>query len=347
MTALIGGGIGGVVGYQLGGGDTVTNSSGSALDQARPAARQGGTALDGSAEAVAAKVLPSVVQVLVENRSGSGEGSGVVLSEDGLVLTNNHVVEAAANGGRLTVVFSDGTRAPGEIVGRDPSSDIAVVKAQNVSGRTVAELGRSDDLAVGQPVVAVGAPLGLSGTVTTGIVSALNRPVRAGGEGSDQTTVLDAIQTDAAINPGNSGGPLVDADGRVIGINSAIASIGADGEAGSIGLGFAIPIDQARRIADELAKDGRATQAVLGVSITDAENGGAQIGQVEPDGAAAKAGLTAGDVITKLGDRVIEDGDELVAAVRSQNPGATVTLTLSGGRTVDVTLGSRTVDPTG
>jgi putative serine protease PepD len=347
VAAAVGGGVGGVVGYTLGD-DPAQAVNGSALDTARPAARQTTDAAAGSAEAVAAKVLPSVVQLQVRGGGQSGEGSGVVLSADGLVLTNNHVIEAAAgSGGRIVVVFSDGTRADGTIVGRDPSSDVAVVRAEGVSGRTAAELGRSDDLAVGQQVIAVGSPLGLSGTVTTGIVSSLNRPVRSGGRSSDQTTVMDAIQTDAAINPGNSGGPLVDTDGRVIGINSAIATLGNGSESGSIGLGFAIPIDQVRRIADELVTDGRATQAVLGVGIGDAADGGAQVGSVEAGGAADGAGITAGDVITKVGDRVIEDGDELVAAVRSHAPGDRITLTLQGGRTVDVTLGSRTIDVTG
>ena len=344
VAATIGGGVGGVVGYSLGD-SPATATSGSSLDAPKPATRQAGDAAAGTAEAVAAKVLPSVVQLQVRGQGSSGEGSGVVLSADGLILTNNHVVEAAANGGQITVVFADGTRATGSIVGRDPSSDIAVVRAANVSGLAAAELGRSDDLAVGQQVIAVGSPLGLSGTVTTGIVSALNRPVRSGGESSDQTTVMDAIQTDAAINPGNSGGPLVDTDGRVIGINSAIATVSNNGAGGSIGLGFAIPIDQVRRIADELVDDGQATQAVLGVGIGDADNGGAQVGSVEPGGAADSAGVKAGDVITRIDDRVVQDGDELVAAVRSHAPGDRITLTIgTDGRTVEATLGSRTVN---
>ncbi len=347
VAATIGGAVGGAVGYSIGD-DPGTNAGGTSLDAPRPAARQATDAAAGTAEAVAAKVLPSVVQLRVSGMGSSGEGSGVVLSDDGLILTNNHVVEAAARGGQITVVFADGTRADGEIVGRDPSSDIAVVRANGVSGLTAAELGRSDDLAVGQQVIAVGSPLGLSGTVTTGIVSALDRPVRSGGESSDQTTVLDAIQTDAAINPGNSGGPLVDTDGRVIGINSAIATVSNNGSAGSIGLGFAIPIDQVRRIADELVDNGVATQAVLGVGIGDAAAGGAQVGSVESGGAADSAGIKVGDVITKIDDRVVQDGDELVAAVRSHAPGDRITLTIgTDGRTVEATLGSRTVDVTG
>jgi putative serine protease PepD len=342
VAATVGGGVGGLVGYQLG--DQPRGTPGTALDAATPAARQSSNAPAGSAEEVAAKVLPTVVQIQVRGRTGSGDGSGVILSADGLILTNNHVVEGAVGGGQLTAVFADGTQAGATIVGRDPSSDLAVIRAEGVSGLTSAVLGRSDDLAVGQEVVAIGSPLGLSGTVTTGIVSALDRPVLTGGRSSDQTTVLDAIQTDAAINPGNSGGPLVDTQGRVIGINSAIATItGAAGQSGSIGLGFAIPIDQARRIADELIKNGKATQAVLGVRVNDTQSGGAQLVQVETGGPADQAGIKPGEIVTRIDDRRIADGDALVAAVRSHAPGDKVTLTV-GDRTVEVTLGSRTIE---
>ena len=349
----ISGAVGGVVGYNLADHAVPTAS---ALDAAKPPTRQASSAPTGSAEQVAAKVLPSVVQLRVQGRTGNGEGSGVVLSEDGLILTNNHVVAGAVGGGEIMAVFNDGRRASVEIVGRDPSSDIAIVRAEGVSGLTPAELGRSDDLAVGQQVIAIGSPLGLSGTVTTGIISALNRPVRAGGSSSDQTTVLDAIQTDAAINPGNSGGPLVDAQGRVIGINSAIATVSTDseGQGGSIGLGFAIPIDQVRRIADELTHNGKATQAVLGVSITGSQSltsaPGATVARVESGSVAEQAGIKAGEVITKVDDRIIEDSDELVAAVRSHAPGDSVKIEVGDGthqRTIEVTLGSRTIEPGG
>ncbi|HEY3260281.1 MAG TPA: trypsin-like peptidase domain-containing protein, partial [Pseudonocardiaceae bacterium] len=341
LAAALGGGVGGMVGYNLA--DQPQSTAGSSLDAAKPPARQATDAPAGSAEQVAAKVLPTVVQIRVSGRTSTGEASGVILSADGLILTNNHVVEGAANGGQLTVVFNDGRRASASIVGRDPSADIAVIKATGVSGLTPAELGRSDDLAVGQDVIAVGSPLGLSGTVTTGIISALNRPVLTGGEGSGQATVLDAIQTDAAINPGNSGGPLVDTQGRVIGINSAIATISGGGnQSGSIGLGFAIPIDQVRRIADELVQKGKSTQAVLGVGINDAAQGGAQIAKVDPGGPADQAGIKVGDVVTKIDGRLIQDGDALVAAIRSHAPGDKVTLNV-GDRTVQVTLDSRTV----
>jgi putative serine protease PepD len=226
-----------------------------------------------------------------------------------------------------------------------------VVKAQGLNGLTTAELGTSNNLVVGQNVVAIGSPLGLSGTVTSGIISALDRPVRAGGEESGQDTVLDALQTDAAINPGNSGGPLVDMNGRVIGVNSAIASVGTSGggQGGSIGLGFAIPIDQAKRIADELTRTGQATQAVLGVSVPagQPENGGAVIQSVVPNSGAGAAGIGAGEVITKVNDRLIDSGDALVAAIRSQQPGSQISLTVrnpaGATRQVQVTLGSQQV----
>ncbi|HSK58636.1 MAG TPA: trypsin-like peptidase domain-containing protein, partial [Actinomycetospora sp.] len=314
----------------------------------------------GSYEQVAQTVLPSVVQL----EGASSEGSGVVISADGLILTNAHVLEAgqaarqqpplgspgtAPEGGAgeqgLTAVFQDGNRAPVQVVGTDPGADLAVVRAQGVSGLTPATLGSSAQLQVGQEVVAVGSPLGLSGTVTTGIVSALQRPVASGGAQSGQATVLDAIQTDAAINPGNSGGALVDMQGRVVGITSAIASLGqsSGGPSGSIGLGFAIPIDQAARIGNELVTQGFATRAVLGVGVTDCADG-AVLGQIAPGGPAAAAGLAPGDVVTRVNDRLVQDADSLVAAIRSQAPGSQVTLTVStsGGepRQVPVTLGS-------
>ena len=227
---------------------------------------------------MADKVLPSTVSVLASTNEGFGEGSGVILTADGLILTNNHVIAGATD---LQVRFNDGTTAAAEVVGSDSVDDLAVLRAQGVSGLTPATLGTSADLAVGQPVVAIGSPLGLSATVTSGIVSALDRPVRAGGgDESSQYTVMNAVQTDAAINPGNSGGALVDMSGNVIGINSAIASLSTNadgGQGGSIGVGFAIPIDQAKRIAQEIIDTGFATHAVLGASVGDATMGGSQI----------------------------------------------------------------------
>ncbi|MEV1294578.1 trypsin-like peptidase domain-containing protein [Pseudonocardia sp. NPDC049635] len=293
-------------------------------------------------EAVAARVLPSVVQLRVEggagNTGGRGEGSGMVISDDGLILTNNHVVEPAAAGGTLRAVLHDGRVAVGSIVGQDPQSDVALVRVQ-LGGLVPVELGNSDAVRVGQQVTAIGSPLGLGGSVSTGIVSALDRAVSVGGEAGNDSTVLNAIQTDAAINPGNSGGPLVDMEGRVVGINSAIATAGPGG--GSIGVGFSIPMNQARRIADQLRTGGPATHAVLGVEVTDdPQLGGARIQTVTPGGAAEQAGLVPQDLVVRLGDQRISTGTDLQAAVRSQPPGTSVELQLEN-RTVQVTLGEQ------
>lgn len=336
---LISGGLGGWIGATVAGGDGGTRLS-SPISASQPV----GNAPDGTVEAVADKVLPSVVSIDIRAQAGRGEGSGVVLTPDGLIITNNHVVALAANGGQIQVRFDDGSTAPATIVGTDPATDIAVIKADTTRSLTPIALGTSATLDEGQAVAAVGSPLGLSGTVTTGIVSALERPVRAGGEGSDQNTVIDAIQTDAAVNPGNSGGALVNMNGELVGINSAIASLGS-GSTGSIGLGFAIPVDQARRIADQLIKQGFATRAVLGVSVSDSpESDGALVRSTEVGGPADQAGLREGAIITKVGDRVIEGGDALVAAIRSRAPGDTISVTYAarvGGEptTVDVVLG--------
>ncbi|WP_333894594.1 S1C family serine protease [Mycolicibacterium gadium] len=318
----------------------------------------------GTVEQVAAKVVPSVVKLEVDLGRQSEEGSGIILSQDGLILTNNHVVSAAARdrpggpggpaaptgggGAQTKVTFADGRSAPFTVLGTDPSSDIAVVRAQGVTGLTPITVGSSANLRVGQDVVAIGSPLGLEGTVTTGIISALNRPVAAGGDIRNQNTVLDAVQTDAAINPGNSGGALVNMNGELVGVNSAIATLGgdADGAAqgGSIGLGFAIPVDQAKRIADELIENGTASHASLGVQVgNDATVDGARIVEVTGGGAAAAAGLPSGVVVTKVDDRVINSADALVAAVRSRAPGDRLTLTYldNAGKpqSVEVTLG--------
>ncbi|UQX12123.1 S1C family serine protease [Candidatus Mycobacterium methanotrophicum] len=331
----------------------------------------------GTVEQVAAKVVPSVVMLETDLGRQSEEGSGIILSSDGLILTNNHVVATAANPGhpnaprerggpreprapqdpdsgpppsgppKTTVTFSDGRHAEFTVVGADPTTDIAVVRAQGVSGLTPITLGSSANLRVGQPVMAVGSPLGLEGTVTTGIVSALNRPVSTTGETGNQNTVIDAIQTDAAINPGNSGGALVNMSGQLVGVNSAIATLGGDSpdaQSGSIGLGFAIPVDQAKRIADELIKTGTASHASLGIQVTnDKGTPGAKVVEVVPNGAAAAAGLPSGVVVTKIDDRPINSADGLVAAVRSKAPGDKVRLTFrdpSGdSKTVQVTLG--------
>lgn len=338
LALLVGGGAGAATGYLAA--DTATESSApNALNQPPPPARQTGNAPEGSVEAVAEKLKPSVVQLQVRGFGSANEGSGFILSEDGYILTNNHVVEAAARGGRITVVFHDGEETSARIMGRDPTTDIAVVRAENVSGLTTVELGRSDDLRVGESVVAIGSPYELAGTVTAGIVSSLNRPVTAGGQG-DQTTVMDAIQTDAAINPGNSGGPLANMQGQVIGINSAIYS---PSQGGNVGIGFAIPIDQARRTADEIIKNGHATQTYIGATVGNAPSGGAVIGDVESGSPAEQAGLKSGDVVVKMDDRRIEDANALVASIRTRAPGEKATFTLADGNTVEVTLGGQPV----
>lgn len=345
-----------VVSAGIGGGvATVVHDDHPRLGQRSAASAVPAAALPaGSVEQVAAKVVPSVVKLETDLGRSSEEGSGIILTDKGLILTNNHVVEAAKQPpgappvpARTKVTFSDGTTRSFSVVGTDPSSDIAVVQAQDISGLTPIMIGSSGDLRVGQDVVAIGSPLGLEGTVTTGIVSALNRPVAAGGDAHNQNTVLDAIQTDAAINPGNSGGALVNMNGELVGINSAIATLGGDSpqaQSGSIGLGFAIPIDQAKRIADELIQHGTATHASLGVQVSnDATTDGAKVVEVVKDGAAAVAGLPSGAVVTKVDDRVISSADALVAAVRSRAPGDKVTLTYldpaGKAQTLDVTLG--------
>jgi putative serine protease PepD len=346
LALLVGGAAGATGGYLVAESrDQPTGPVTNALNNPPPA-RNTVASPAGTIEAAADKVLPSVVQLRVQGRTSAGEGSGFVISSDGLIVTNNHVIAGAAQSGQITAVFQDGKSAKASIVGRDPNSDVAVVKAEGVSGLPVVDIGRSDDLRVGQAVVAIGSPFELSGTVTSGIVSSLHRPTRAGGDQGDQSTVLDAIQTDAAINPGNSGGPLVDLQGRVIGINSAIYSPRSGEGAGSVGIGFAIPIDQARRTADQIAKTGKATQTILGVSVNDNPQGGARIIGVTADGPAAKAGLQQGEVVIQLGDRRIDTSDALVAAVRAQSPGDTVKLVLSNGsRTIDVTLAGQLVEP--
>ena len=341
--ALVSGGIGGAVGAWTVR-DANTPAVTNALDAPKADTTTVANAPAGSVQAVAQKVVPSVVRIEVVGRSASGEGSGVVLSSDGLILTNNHVVSGAGQPAQLTVYFSDGTSAPASIVGTDPVSDIAVVKVDARTDLTPIELGDSDALQVGQSVVAVGSPLGLESTVTSGIVSALNRPVSTSGETGNQNTVIDAVQTDAAINPGNSGGALVDMDGRLVGINTAIATSG--GEAGSIGLGFAIPVEQARRIAQELIDTGSATHAIIGVQVPTRDDAdGATVVEVVAGGPAEAAGIPRGAVITKVDDRVITDGDSLIAAIRSQAPGSTVQITYTDARggnpqTVDVQTGS-------
>jgi putative serine protease PepD len=308
-----------------------------------------------SVEAVAASVLPSVVKIDVQGAQGEGSGSGVVISSDGEILTNNHVVAVAGQDGRMSVSFNDGSAKQATIVGTDPVTDLAVIKAEGVSGLRPARIAKAD-VAVGENVVAIGSPFGLEATVTSGIVSALNRPVSVGDSSGGQTgqdTTYPAIQTDAAINPGNSGGPLVDLNGDVVGINSSIRTASSGGfdssEGGSIGLGFAIPINKVWPVVQQLRRGETPTHARMGVSVTDASsnNGllsGAGISSVNAGSAAAKAGLKRGEVITKVDDEIITGSESLVATIRGHRPGDTVTLTVvtdgDNTRRVRVTLDS-------
>lgn len=348
LVGLLAGAIGGAVGYNLADSD---GSTGTSLGQQPSGDDEPVDLPAGSPARVAQEVLPSVAQLRVSGGGAEGEGSAVALSADGLLLTNNHVVAPAAGGGEITADLQDGRQLPVSIEGRAPSFDLAVVRVQGVDDLIPAELGSSDEVVVGQEVLAIGSPLGLSGTVTSGIVSSLDRPVSAGGPETGQDTVLNAIQTDAPINPGNSGGPLVDMQGRVIGINSAIASAGRTG--GSIGLGFAIPIGQAERVAQELIADGVADQALLGVTVPVAPSdaAGARVSEVTPGSAAGEAGIQSGAVVTRVDDRIIESGNDLVATIRSYPPRSQIELEVRGAggdtRTVQVTLGSQPDSPEG
>ncbi|WP_432514337.1 S1C family serine protease [Kineococcus sp. SYSU DK001] len=299
----------------------------------------------GSVAGIAATALPSVVALQVVGAQGAGTGSGFVLdapSDDGtFILTNNHVVAGASADG-VVVVFQDGQQAQAEVVGADSSYDLAVVRVDR-TGLAALPFGDSASVVVGDPVVAVGAPLGLQGTVTEGIVSALNRPVTAGD--SDDASYIQAIQTDAAINPGNSGGPLLNSAGQVVGINSAIAALpGVDGQSatGSIGLGFSIPSEQARRTAEQLIRTGRAVHPVIRVSLDNSYTGqGVQIvdqpGSVEAGGPGDRAGLRPGDVVLAIDGRPVTEPVELIVDIRAREPGETVTLSVRrGDQTVEV-----------
>jgi putative serine protease PepD len=345
--ALIGGGAGAGV-ATLVGDDQATGTSAVSAQSVVIKDPQSAT----SATAAAAKAAPSVVTIYVSSGSQAGSGSGVVLTDDGYVLTNNHVVtlDSSTDSATVQVRTADGKLYDAEVVGTDPTSDLAVVKLADAGGLTPATFADSSQVQVGDLAIAIGAPLGLSNTVTDGIISATNRAVSTGS--NTEQTVIDALQTDAAINPGNSGGALVDASGRVIGINTAIATVatempGQQSQSGNIGVGFAIPANTAKRIADQIIKTGSATHALLGVSARTAQNGGSPVGigaeivEVQGGSAAADAGLQAGDVVTAVGDRAVTSSVELTAAVRTAQPGDRVTLTVRRGtqsKTVDVTL---------
>lgn len=292
----------------------------------------------GSVQDVAETVLPSVVRIDVRSGQGGGSGSGIVLSSDGQILTNEHVIAAAGEGADITVSFDDGSRASATVLGSDPLTDTAVIQAEGVEGLTPATIGKSEDLRVGQAVVAIGSPFGLDATVTSGIVSALDRPVGVASDASGDATIYPAIQTDAAINPGNSGGPLVDTFGNVVGINSSIRTSGSSsGAGGSIGLGFSIPIDEVLPIVEQMAAGEEPTHARLGISVSDAgitegQSGaeaviGALVREVGEGSTAGAAGLETGDVVVRVDDTMITGSDSLVATIRSYRPGDTVTLT--------------------
>ena len=339
LIAVTAGTIGGGVGYLVAR-ETIPPAATNA--SAVPASLALPSVVPGSISEIAATAQPAVVQLNIGGDAGEGTGSGFVISADGYIITNHHVAGVAGSGGTIDVAFSDGTVETGRLVGSNPGYDIAVVKV-NRTGLPALPLGTSGDLNVGDAVIAVGSPLGLTGTVTTGIVSALNRPVTAGGEGD--LAFINAIQTDAAINPGNSGGPLLDGTGAVIGVNSAIASLGAlGGQAGSIGLGFAIPIDVAKRITDEIIATGTSTTPIIGVSLDAAFTGpGGRVESVTPGEPAELAGLQAGDLITRIDGMVIADSTQLIVTIRAKAPGDTVLLTVErdGQETeIPLTLGT-------
>jgi putative serine protease PepD len=272
---------------------------------------------------IAARVSPSVVSINVSTGSTGDTGSGFFLSSSGYILTNNHVVSAAANGGgNIRVALANNKSYPARLVGRDSSYDLAVLKI-DVTDAPALQLGNSDEIQVGDGVIAIGSPLGLAGTVTSGIISAKNRAVSSG-SGTGESSFINALQTDAAINPGNSGGPLVDMSGAVIGVNSAIASLGSGfgGQSGSIGLGFAIPINQAKKTADQLIKTGTATYPIMGISLTSNYQGaGALVASVTAGYPGAKAGIKQGDVITAIDSKPVSNSDEAIVLVRSHNVG--------------------------
>ncbi|MFG2121660.1 trypsin-like peptidase domain-containing protein [Streptomyces sp. NPDC048710] len=360
VAALVAGGLGGGLGYTLAkdndsNGSTTVSASDSSASQVRRA--------PGTIANVAAKALPSTVTIEAESTSGEGgTGTGFVFDKQGHIVTNNHVVADAVDGGKLTATFPNGKKYDAEIVGHAQGYDVAVIKLKNApSDLNPLTLGDSDKVAVGDETIAIGAPFGLSNTVTTGIISAKNRPVASSdGSSSSKASYMSALQTDASINPGNSGGPLLDASGSVIGINSAIQSTGSggfgSGQSGSIGLGFAIPINQAKYVAQQLIKTGKPVYAKIGasVSLEEASNGAKITDQgaggaaaVESGGPADKAGLKPGDVITKLDDNVIDSGPTLIGEIWTHKPGDKVAITYTRGgqeHTVDLTLGSRAGD---
>ncbi|MGW2725680.1 trypsin-like peptidase domain-containing protein [Streptomyces sp. NPDC001492] len=356
VLALVSGVVGGGIGAYL-----ERNGGVGAVELPQAGKEPAGRAPD-SVAGIAARALPSVVTLHVTGADESGTGTGFVLDDQGHILTNNHVVEPAAGStgvtGGISVTFNSGDTAKATVVGRDSGYDLAVVKVSNVRGLKPLALGNSDNVQVGDPVVAIGAPFDLEGTVTAGIISAKERPITAGGDSSDGSDVsyVDALQTDAPINPGNSGGPLLDSKARVIGINSAIRSADnstdESGQAGSIGLGFAIPVNQAKRVAEELINSGRATHPVIGVTLDmDYTGDGARVGTKASGGGPAvsrggpgdKAGIKAGDIITEVDGERVHSGEELIVKTRAHRPGDRLELTVRRGgeeKKISLVLGS-------
>ena len=299
-----------------------------------------------NAKAISALVTPSVVSIAVTSSFGSGTGSGSIYKSNAstsYIITNNHVIESAATTGTIKVEFINGEQVAATIVGRDPMYDLAVLLIKSGNLPTIA-VGDSSKVSVGDPVLAIGSPLGLASTVTSGIVSALNRPVTTGDEGSQ--SYVNAIQTDAAINPGNSGGALVDAQGRIVGVNSAIATLSTGGTSGSIGLGFSIPINEAKRVIDEIIATGKSTRPVLGVFFDTTYTGiGARILRLSPGEGAEKAGIPAGSVIRTIDGVKIADEVAAIVKIRSYTPGATITVVVDlpnsgGSKSFKITLGT-------
>lgn len=344
-----------------GSGTTSTSSSSSDSADAVPVSAAAKKAPDWNA--VTEEVAPSVVAIGVQGQTAGGEGSGVVLDEEGHVVTNNHVVSGAGEDAKITVTLDGGATYDATVAGTDPSTDLAVITISDPpDDLQPMSTGSSKGLTAGDPVMAVGNPLGLAGTVTTGIVSALDRPVTTssstqeeqspfGQQEESSPVVTSAIQTSAAVNPGNSGGALVDASGRLVGINSSIASVGgSSGQSGSIGIGFAIPVDEATWIAEQLIEDGSAEHAFLGVAPTDgtakegsATHSGAEIARISEGGPAADADLEEGDLVTAVDDSPVTSSEALVGLVHARTIDSSVTLTVirdGEEKKVDVTLGT-------
>jgi putative serine protease PepD len=356
--ALVAGGLGGGLGYTFAKNDDSSSTTVAVADGGPASVKRD----PGSVAAVAAKDLPSTVTIEAEGSNGEGgTGTGFVFDTQGHIVTNNHVVADAVDGGKLTATFPSGKKYDAQVVGHAQGYDVAVIKLKDApSDLKPLPLGDSDKVAVGDETIAIGAPFGLSNTVTTGIISAKHRPVASSDGTGSKASYMSALQTDASINPGNSGGPLLDARGAVIGINSAIQSTGnggfGTGQSGSIGLGFAIPINQAKYVAQELIRTGKPVYAKIGASVSlDEGTGGARIvdrgtsgsAAVEPGGPAAEAGLKPGDVITKLDDTVIDSGPTLIGEIWTHKPGDKVRITYKRGgqeHTVDLTLGKRVGD---